>query len=180
MAIRGSNLIHRQWHGKENCFNLCLQTNIKNGDPFNCKSFEHWHRECSPTNTNDDQICASFAENDHLVHRNHLHHNKRAVKMDICVLSNQTIKTSGGDFVPNNVVTYYELICDKPVVSLETKSNKPSTTSFSSSISSSSTSELPTSQIPSSRTSSTSGGLTSFLSTSITFPTSQYVRLIFF
>lgn len=126
MAIRGHNLLHRQWINKEHCFNLCLTTNIKNGHLFNCRSFEHWHRDCNPSNQHDqhDSICASFIENEEntdLHHAFHYHHNKknRAVKLDICVLSNQTVKTSGDDFAPNNAVTYYELICNKPVVHID-------------------------------------------------------------
>ena len=47
MAIKGSNLVYKQWISREDCFNLCLKTNRKYGDFFDCKSFEHWHSECS-------------------------------------------------------------------------------------------------------------------------------------
>ena len=33
------------------------------------------------------------------------------------MLSNQTIKSSGEYFAPNNAVTYYELACNKPMLS---------------------------------------------------------------
>ena len=134
-AIRGHNLIHRQWINKEHCFNLCLITNTKNGDAFNCRSFEHWHRDCSPINQHDDtsSMCASFTENEEMpevMHHVHFHHNrmrtKRAAKLDICVLSNQTIKSSGDEFAPNNAITYYELICNKPTIYMsEARANKP-------------------------------------------------------
>jgi hypothetical protein len=55
MAIKGSNLMFRQWTGKENCFNLCLNTTIRNGFAFDCRSFEHWHSECPYTQQQHDQ-----------------------------------------------------------------------------------------------------------------------------
>ena len=58
MAVKGFNLMYRHWVNKENCFNLCINTTIKNGFDFDCRSFEHWHSECasnsateSPTNS---------------------------------------------------------------------------------------------------------------------------------
>ncbi len=132
-AIRGHNLIHRQWVNKEHCFNLCLTTNTNNGDSFNCRSFEHWHRDCGPTQ-NDDSICASFNENEEFPMEPTKHHYKnkkrkqRAAKLDICVLSNQTIKSSGEYFAPNNAVTYYELACNKPMLSEYLPTTKTTTT----------------------------------------------------
>ncbi len=42
MAVKGYNLIYKQWISEENCFNLCLTTTVLNGHSFDCKSFEHW------------------------------------------------------------------------------------------------------------------------------------------
>jgi hypothetical protein len=53
MAIKGYNMLHREWVSKEHCFNLCLNTNIRNGHSFDCNSFEHWHRNCDPIAHND-------------------------------------------------------------------------------------------------------------------------------
>jgi hypothetical protein len=79
-------------------------------------------------------MCASFTENEEqpeILHHAHFHHHrrtKRAAKLDICVLSNQTIKSSGDDFARNSAVTYYELICKKPTIYIsEAKANKFST-----------------------------------------------------
>lgn len=113
MAVKGYNLIYKQWVNKENCFNLCLGTTVKNGFNFDCKSFEHWHGDC--TGHTAESPCASFSNDHGLARRNHRHHNlnsKRATtKLDYCVLSNQTIKTAGYDFTENNAVTYYEILC---------------------------------------------------------------------
>lgn len=119
MAVKGYNLIYRQWISKENCLDLCLSTTRKNGYNFDCKSFEHWHGDCT-SNETSSKVCASFSQNENgLSRRNHRHHNlkhsirnKRAIpKLDYCVLSNQTIKSAGTDFAQNNAVTYYELLC---------------------------------------------------------------------
>jgi hypothetical protein len=117
MAVRGFNLLHRKWINKEHCFELCLKTKIKNGDSFDCHSFEHWHRDC---NDNENK-CASFTNDDydHSEYRRDAFYKekpidskiKRSPKMDICVLSNQTIKSANKDFLPNNAVTYYEITC---------------------------------------------------------------------
>jgi len=55
MAIKGSNLMFHQWTGKENCFNLCINTTIRNGFSFDCRSFEHWHSECPYTQQQQQQ-----------------------------------------------------------------------------------------------------------------------------
>lgn len=97
MAIKGYNLIYRQWINKENCFNLCINTTIKNGFNFDCKSFEHWHADCAnqpndlftkPTDSTENStiipnICASFS-NDHgyLARRTHRHHNHQSYLAD--------------------------------------------------------------------------------------------------
>ena len=142
MSIKGNNLLHQKWKDKEDCFNLCLKTTIKNGHPFDCKSFEHWHKDCNaqmPSNGGDNDgvetTCASFSM-DATAKRssffdqqpNHVHHNNLAhssdskrqarakYKMDICVLSNQTIQLAGQDFVPNSGVTYYEILCQSKIL----------------------------------------------------------------
>ncbi len=139
MAVRGHNLLHRKWVDKESCFNLCLRTRVKNGHSFDCRSFEHWHRDCDSEGNGDQQqsgkMCASFeldgqeksvgkqrnTENSYLQHkypfsdeyykRQRLKNSKRAYKTDICVLSNQTIDLSPDNFLPNQAVTYYEVLC---------------------------------------------------------------------
>ena len=94
MAVKGHNLIYKQWINEENCFNLCLSTTKKNGYDFDCKSFEHWQSDCSSSSSaqqssstfvprictlmnenaaaNDARHQAAFARN----HRNHRHHNQ--------------------------------------------------------------------------------------------------------
>ena len=155
MNFQGHNLLYRKWINKEDCFNQCLKTRIKNGNKFDCASFEHWHRDCdSHANTSENdynnnnnnensnnKLCASFNYNEkrpgmsnqyeNPYNRNYFKQNryyykddfinsklkfklnrKRASRTDICVLSNQTVKLAGDQFLPNNVVTYYELLCD--------------------------------------------------------------------
>lgn len=129
--------MYRKWVSKENCFNLCMRTRISNGHSFDCASFEHWHRDCDSRGPDDkeNQICASFTEternkqastNQIQYNRNYFKQNryyykseqktsrynkKRASKTDICVLSNQTISLAGSNFLPNDAVTYYEILC---------------------------------------------------------------------
>ena len=138
MAIRGYNMLHRKWISKENCMNLCLNTRAKNGFAFDCTSFEHWHRDCKSQifDAANDPLCASFQDESNQKSAEHRtrkskklttitsngvyqksfatkSHTKktRTTKMDICVLSNQTIDIAGKDFSPNNAVTYYEILC---------------------------------------------------------------------
>ena len=127
MAIRGHNMLHRKWISKENCMNLCLNTKVKNGFAFDCTSFEHWHRDCKSQifDAANDPLCASFQDEsnqksaEHRTRKSkklttsgvHLTKKTRTTKMDICVLSNQTIDIAGKDFSPNNAVTYYEILC---------------------------------------------------------------------
>ncbi len=143
MAIRGFNLVHRKWVSKEHCFNLCMRTRLKNGHGFDCTSFEHWHRDCK--DSGNGKICATFAESEEaeLVEgsspvreaygrsyfkqnryyytdeveekRKQMKNRKRASKPDICVLSNQTISISMNNFLPNDKVTYYEIVCKDSV-----------------------------------------------------------------
>jgi hypothetical protein len=130
MAVKGHNLVYHQWINKEHCFNLCLKTNKKHGDTFDCKSFEHWHTECtyentfSSTTTDNDQTsnlnitkkikpCTEYLN---LNSNFHIHENKykrRTKKIDLCVLSNQTIISAGTEFTFNHGVTYYEILCNK-------------------------------------------------------------------
>lgn len=128
MAIKGSNLMYRQWMDKENCFNLCINTTIRNGFNFDCRSFEHWHSKCPYTNIekenngsslNGHKVCASFTNNNEQSFNKELSANKNVrrekqnnVKIDYCVLSDQTIVTSGNEFSENNAVTYYEILCE--------------------------------------------------------------------
>ena len=128
MAIKGSNLMYRQWMGKENCFNLCINTTIRNGFTFDCRSFEHWHSQCPYTNIpkenngsslNGRNVCASFTNNNDQSYNKGLSADKivrsekqNNVKIDYCVLSDQTIVTSGNEFSENNAVTYYEILCE--------------------------------------------------------------------
>ena len=131
MAIKGYNLMYKQWINKENCFNLCLNTTIRNGFSFDCKSFEHWHSDCGTpsgdpnfggANRTKSAVCATFVSSqdkrryltndmeDESTSRAHL--TKRASnKIDYCVLSNQTIQMAGKNFAENIAVTYYELLC---------------------------------------------------------------------
>ena len=121
MAIKGHNLMYKQWISKENCFNLCINTTIKNGFSFDCKSFEHWHSDCasnpadiykSATNRTKSAVCATFvatkSDHDRLI--------KRANnKIDYCVLSNQNIQMAGKNFAENLAVTYYEILCKRKI-----------------------------------------------------------------
>jgi hypothetical protein len=132
MAIKGYNLMYKQWINKENCFNLCLNTTIRNGFSFDCKSFEHWHSDCgSPSgdpsfgsaNRTKSAVCATFVSSQdkrrHYLKNdledesdNRAYLKKRASnKIDYCVLSNQTIQMAGKNFAENIAVTYYELLC---------------------------------------------------------------------
>jgi hypothetical protein len=132
MAIKGYNLMYKQWINKENCFNLCLNTTIRNGFSFDCKSFEHWHSDCanpsgdpnfSGANRTKSAVCATFVSSQdkrrHFLKNdledestNRAYSKKRASnKIDYCVLSNQTIQMAGKNFAENIAVTYYELLC---------------------------------------------------------------------
>lgn len=124
MSIKSYNLIYRQWINKENCFNLCLNTTLRNGFGFDCKSFEHWHSNCPSEQSTSKQYgktCASFAQYESFVyHKNHRHHSntsnsklqRTSSRIDYCVLSNQTIESAGSlNFVENPAVTYYEILC---------------------------------------------------------------------
>lgn len=140
-------MLYRQWTDKETCFNMCLRTTIRNGAQFDCRSFEHWHRNCpetashsqssssssasldaagyvnssisgenstSPTTT--AKTCASFNmyDDDDDVRREK--RERFPNKLGYCVLSNQTMKTAGRSFGPNNKVTYYELLCKRKMM----------------------------------------------------------------
>ena len=143
MAINGFNLIYKPWINREHCFNLCLNTNINNGDSFDCRSFEHWKKNCKAqfntqyddkNNTHISDLhtnCSSFDDDYDLILKknpssnNHRHHKnlnefishksdkKRTAgkSSDICVLSDQTIRSPGVEFTPNHGVIYYELLC---------------------------------------------------------------------
>lgn len=148
MAIRGHNLLYRRWVDKENCFNLCQRTRIKNGHSFDCRSFEHWHRDCD-SNANPDpnygNLCASidlnsqdknskakleslenkFPFSEEFYKQKRLAANKRASKTDICVLSNQTIDLAPKEYLPNPAVTYYEVLCIDERPRSESTSKKP-------------------------------------------------------
>ena len=116
MAIEGFNLIYHQWVNKEHCFNLCLKTNTLNGDPFDCKSFEHWHDDCSEQShlTTIASSTGVFNEPSTIDPCKEYSSNKnkrQARKKNLCVLSNQTIGLSDELFKPNDAVTYYEIAC---------------------------------------------------------------------
>jgi hypothetical protein len=118
MSIKGSNLVYNQWVSRENCFNLCLKTNKKYGDSFDCKSFEHWHSECSyeylylnKSNDHSQKKCADFL-NLHSTNMNETKFKRKHQKIDLCVLSNKTISSAGNDFDVNYGVTYYEILCN--------------------------------------------------------------------
>lgn len=117
MAIKGHNLLYNRWIDKENCMNICLNTTVNNGHKFNCKSFEHWHGNCtySPySNNSNAQSCASF-NGKQKISRRYFHEKQFKPKLDYCVLSDQTINSVGSDFNSNNAVTYYELTCQRDV-----------------------------------------------------------------
>jgi hypothetical protein len=69
MAIKGHNLVFKQWVSEDHCLNLCLSTSKRNGLAFDCKSFEHWQTDCSlfqssPASnetTNVPRLCAASA-----------------------------------------------------------------------------------------------------------------------
>lgn len=141
--MKGYNQLYRQWTDKESCFNMCLRTTIRNGAQFDCRSFEHWHRDCpeqaiSLAQVNEsstlDQLtlqsvtpsttktCATFSmENDEednlggaMARRSRRGRSGgEKSRLDFCVLSNQTMKSAGKLFAPNNKVTYYELLCKR-------------------------------------------------------------------
>lgn len=115
MAIKGHNLLYNRWIDKENCMSICLNTTVNNGHKFDCKSFEHWHGNCSQSADPQSphyQLCASFDRRQKISRRNH-QESKNRPKLDYCVLSNQTINSVGPDFNSNNAVTYYELACQR-------------------------------------------------------------------
>ena len=177
--------MYNLWTDKESCFNLCLRTTIRNGAQFDCRSFEHWHRDCpesittasstttstsasssgittmsniwssstrlgldgalnssadglvgamppmfgSTTISPPSKTCASFSLNDNVQDEDEAvssgsrdesasredklrgQHEKMSRKRGYCVLSNQTMKSAGRLFAPNNKVTYYEILC---------------------------------------------------------------------
>lgn len=119
-----------------------MKTTIQNGAQFDCRSFEHWHRDCpytfeaknssfskfsmdykNSTNLNKDvneadeslltssRRCASFNMFDESEDFKQEKRERYTKKLGYCVLSNQTMKTAGRSFGPNNKVTYYELLC---------------------------------------------------------------------
>lgn len=115
MAIKGHNLLYNRWIDKENCMKICLNTTVNNGHKFDCKSFEHWHGNCtySPDSKNSNvQSCASF-DGKQKLSRRFFHEKQFKPKLDYCVLSDQTISSAGSDFNSNNAVTYYELTCQR-------------------------------------------------------------------
>lgn len=155
MAVKGFNLVYHQWLNKEHCLNLCLKTTIKNGNTFDCVSFEHWHSDCTyehlfiktttttttlPTTENENNYnynsnsnqhhgsnLTSKSCNDFTEHNlnlkgtiTHLHEKNlkrtKSKKIDLCVLSNQTINTAGNHFEFNYAVTYYEILCNRKCV----------------------------------------------------------------
>jgi hypothetical protein len=146
MAIQSHNLAYKPWIDKDNCFNLCLKTTVRNGFSFDCKSFEHWHRSCPPSPSSDDNANNSSSNNatQHTICASFQHHSvrnefesdpdhdddddhaaappsqqqlpRKNVKFDYCVLSNLTIRTAGKLFEPNDKVTYYEILCKRKSV----------------------------------------------------------------
>lgn len=123
MAIKGNNLLYNEWVSREHCFNRCLQTNKLNGDSFDCKSFEHWHSDCSyeylitglnsSSVSNSPKHCAEYLTIHSLNHdREKIKSKRKQQKVDLCVLSNQTIETAGNEFTFNYGVTYYEVLCN--------------------------------------------------------------------
>ena len=101
MSINGHNYVFNKWISKEDCFNLCLRTKIRNGYELDCKSFEHWHKGCnaqapSKSSTADQtsvsaektsRVCASLEMEEHESgfrkksrknkNNNHKHHHRR-------------------------------------------------------------------------------------------------------